>query len=111
MHFKIDAVYGVKLDEILIKTYQENALPKVDVYGAKPKFLSFRFRNVELKSPIALRYSSPIILSKDTWKIDPKLLEPCNRCIDKCRTKETEDSERGPKELEWIKKPLENQIK
>ncbi|MFT4970667.1 MAG: hypothetical protein ACI9O4_002428 [Chitinophagales bacterium] len=39
------------------------------------------------------------------------MLEPYNRYIDKYRAKVIEDSERGPKELEWIKKPLENQIK
>lgn len=111
LHFKIDAVYGIKVDEIQIKTYEENGLPNVAVYGAKPKFLSFKSRNVEWKSPIALKYSSPLILGKETWKTDAKLLEPYNRYIDKYRAKVIEDSERGPKELEWIKKPLENQIK
>lgn len=111
LHFKIDAVYGIKVDEIQIKTYQENGVLKVAVWGAKPKFLSFKSRQVEWKNPIALKYSSPLILGKETWKTDAKLGEPYNRFIDKYRAKVIEDSERGPKELEWIKKPLENQIK
>ena len=111
LHFKIDAVYGIKVDEISIKTYVENGLPHVDVYGAKPKFLSFKSRNVAWKSPIALRFSSPMVIGKETWKTDKKLLEPYNRFIDTYREKVIAESEKGPKELEWIKKPLENQIK
>lgn len=111
LHFKIDAVYGIKVDEISIRTYEENGLPSVDVYGAKPKFLSFKSRNVAWKNPIALRYSAPMIIGKDTWKTDQKLLEPYNRFMDQYRDKVIADSEKGPKELEWIKKPLENQIK
>ena len=32
LHFKIDAVYGIKVDEISIRTYTENGLPSVDVF-------------------------------------------------------------------------------
>ncbi|MCB9226522.1 MAG: hypothetical protein R2836_08910 [Chitinophagales bacterium] len=110
LHFKLDAIYGIKVDEIKVNTYEENGLPKVKVYGAKPKFLSFKSRDVLWKNPIALKYSSPLI-GKETWKTDNKLLPYYNKFIEERRTKTIKDSERGPKELEWIKKPLENQIK
>lgn len=110
LHFKIDAVYGIKVDEIKIKTYEENGLPHVDVYGAKPKFLSFKSRKVTWKNPIALKYSAPII-GKETWKTDDKVLGKYNQFIEHYREKVIQNSEKGPKELEWIKKPLENQIK
>ncbi|MEZ4930407.1 MAG: hypothetical protein R2777_10450 [Chitinophagales bacterium] len=110
LHFKLDAIYGIKVDEIKVNTYEENGLPKVKVYGAKPKFLSFKSRDVLWKNPIALKYSSPLI-GKETWKTDNKLLPYYNKFIEERRAKTIKDSERGPKELEWIKKPLENQIK
>lgn len=110
LHFKLDAIYGIKVDEIKVNTYEENGLPKVKVFGAKPKFLSFKSRDVLWKNPIALKYSSPLI-GKETWKTDNKLLPYYNKFIEERRTKTIKDSERGPKELEWIKKPLENQIK
>ena len=110
LHFKIDAVYGIKVDEIKIKTYEENGLPQVKIFGAKPKFLSFKSRKVTWKNPIALKYSSPLI-GKETWKTDNKIMTQYTKFIDEYREKIIHESEKGPKELEWIKKPLENQIK
>lgn len=110
LHFKIDAIYGIKVEEISVKTYENNNMPVVEIYGARPRFLSFKSRTVAWKNPLALKYSSPL-LGKESWKTDNKLLEPFNNYIENYRENVIRASEKGPKELEWIKKPLEGQIK
>lgn len=110
LHFNIDAIYGIKVEEIMVRLLAENGLPKVEVFGAKPKFLSFKSRSESWKNTVALRYSSPLI-GKESWKTDPKLLELSSLFLESKKEKLLKETEKGPKELDWIKKPLENQIK
>ncbi len=107
LHFTIDAIYGIKFDKVDVKVSKEKSV--VYVYGARPQFLSFKSRNVAWKNPITLRYNSPLI-GKEGWKTDAHTSNLSYKFLDDYKLQVIKESEQGPEQLEWIKKPLEGQI-
>lgn len=101
------AKYGVDFRKLRYRVDEERH--EISIANADPQFLSFSKRNCEWEIAEILEFNEPFF-GGNHWKTNPKLDKLANQIKEEIRIKTERETENGPKELDWVIRPLRKHV-
>ncbi len=107
LHVDFIAKYGIDIRNLKYKVDEDNK--EISIANANPRFLSFSRRNCVWEIAEMLEFNQPFF-GANHWKTNPKLDRLANEIKEEIRTQTERETENGPKELEWVLRPLRKHV-
>ncbi len=104
----LNAKYGIDIKELRFKYDIENDV--LTIANINPRFLSFGTRKMEWDFFEIFEYRSQNIFADRKWMVSYDLFEYANKIKEKYRMSVENSIEKGPEELEWIYKPIRQNV-
>jgi len=104
----LNAKYGIDIKELRFKYDNENDV--LTIANINPRFLSFGTRKMEWDFFEIFEYRSQNIFADRKWMVSYDLFEYANKIKEKYRMSVENSIEKGPEELEWIYKPIRQNV-
>ncbi len=108
LQIQLVAKYGVNLKDLKVKIDHQNKL--IYIAGLHPKFLSFSEINHEWKIAEMMEYKKRPLNFGNYWKKSEKYQELLNRKMEEKRKAIYDEIKQGPEEIQWLIKPLYQQV-
>ena len=102
------AKYGVNLKDLLVHINHENKM--IFISNLQPKFLSFSEVNHEWKIAEMMEHKKRPWNISNYWKKSERYQELLNRIMEDKRKNLYEEVKTGPEEIQWLIKPLYQQV-
>lgn len=107
LHVDFVAKYGVDIRNLKYKIDEESK--EISIANANPRFLSFSKRNCVWEIAEMMEFNEPFF-GANHWKTNPKLDRLANEIKEEIRMQTERETENGPKELEWLIRPLHKHV-
>lgn len=107
LHVDFIAKYGVDFRNLKYRIDEEKR--EISIANANPQFLSFSKRNCEWEIAEILEYNEPFF-GGNHWKTNPRLDKLASQIKDEIRVKTERETENGPRELDWVIRPLRKHV-
>lgn len=107
LHVDFIAKYGVDFRKLQYKVDEERR--EICIANANPQFLSFSKRNCIWEIAEIFELNEPFFGSRH-WKTNPKLDKIASQIKEEVRMQTERETENGPRELDWIIRPLRKHV-
>ncbi len=107
LHVDFVAKYGIDFKKLKYRIDEEKQ--EISIANAIPQFLSFSKRNCVWEIAEILEYNEPFF-GGTHWKTNAKLDKLANQLKEEIRVKTERETENGPRELDWITRPLQKHV-
>jgi hypothetical protein len=108
MQIKLKAKYGVNLKDLSYFIDHENKV--INIYGLKPKFLSFSEINHEWKIAEMMEHKKMPWIISNYWKKSQRFQDLLTEKMENKRKGVYEEIKQGPEEIRWLTEPLYQQV-
>jgi len=108
LQIQLVAKYGVNLKDLKVQIDHQNKL--INIAGLQPKFLSFSEINHEWKIAEMMEHKKRPWIISNYWKKSERYQELLNRKMEEKRKDLYNEIKHGPEEIQWLVKPLYQQV-
>jgi Skp family chaperone for outer membrane proteins len=108
LQIQLKAKYGVNLKDLKVKIDHEQKT--IYIANLQPKFLSFSEINHDWKIAEMMEHKKRPWIISNYWKKSEKYQELLNRKMEEKRKALYEEVKQGPEEIQWLIKPLYQQV-